>query len=321
MPMIRVLITRRFPEVAAAVLRDAGFQVDVHDSDTPFAPGEFAARARGVGGILCAFRDRVEEGVLAGVGDGLRVVANCAVGYENVDLAACHRRGVVVTNTPGVLTDTTADLTWALLLATARRIAEGDRLVRAGRWTGWAPTQMLGLELRGATLGIVGAGRIGTAVALRAAAFGLRVVYAHPRTNAELEHTVGAQRVDFDALVESSDIVSLHAPMRPENRHLFSRSQFVRMKRTAILINTARGPLVDEPALADALRTGTIAAAGLDVYEEEPRVHPALLDLPNVTLLPHLGSATTQTRGAMAKLAAENIVAVLLGRPALTPVT
>lgn len=321
MPMIRVLVTRRFPQIATTVLHDAGFQVDVHDSDTPFAPGELAASARGVAGILCAFRDRVDESVLADVGDALRVVANCAVGYENVDVAACQRRGVVVTNTPGVLTDTTADLTWALLLATARRIAEGDRLVRAGRWTGWAPTQMLGLELRGATLGIVGAGRIGTAVARRAAPFGMRVIYTHPRVNAELEHAVGARRVEFDELVESSDIISLHAPMRPGNRHMFGPPQFERMKRTAMLINTARGPLVDEAALVDALRIGTIAAAGLDVYEEEPRVHAGLLELPNVTLLPHLGSATTQTRSAMAKLAAENIVAVLRGRPPLTPVT
>ena len=247
-------------------------------------------------------------------------MANLAVGYDNVDVAAASSRGVVVTNTPGVLTEATADLAWALLLAAARRVGEAERLVRVHGWTGWSPTQLVGSAVHGRTLGIVGMGAIGTAVARRGRGFGMDVLYTNRRRRPEAESEVGATFVSLDELLARSDVVSLNAPATAETHHLIDAGALARMKPTAILVNTARGTLVDEAALAEALRTGVIGAAGLDVFEAEPTIHPALLDLDNVVLLPHLGSATTETRAAMVELACANIVAVLDGRPALTPV-
>jgi glyoxylate reductase len=250
----------------------------------------------------------------------LRIVANVAVGYNNVDLVAAEMRKVLVTNTPGVLTDATADLTWALILAAARRLIEGVDLVRSGQWTGWHPEQLLGLELRGRTLGLFGAGRIGQAVGRRAMPFGLRVLYAARTPKPEFERETGARRADANQILAESDIVSLHVPSTPETKGIINGETLARMKRGAILINTSRGDLVREEALAMALELGHLGAAGLDVYTDEPTIHPRLLAAPRTVLLPHIGSATEETRRKMAAIAVANVQAVLSGKPPLTPV-
>lgn len=302
------------PAVAAERLTAAGHTVDQIDAHESPSPDVLALKAVGVDAILCTLSERIDAALLDAAGPQLRIVANLAVGYENIDLDACRARGVWATNTPGVLTDATADLAWALILATARRVVEGDGLVRRGEWPGWAPLQLLGRELRGATLGIVGAGRIGVAVGLRAIPFGMSVIYAHPRECCELDSAASARRVSLAELLREADFVSLHIPMRPENRHLIGRAELAAMKPGAILINTARGAVVDEAALVEGLRAGRPAAAGLDVYEFEPRVSAGLVELPNAVLLPHLGSATTQARTRMAEMAADNLIAALSGR-------
>ena len=250
----------------------------------------------------------------------LRIVANCAVGYNNVDVVAAEMRKVIVTNTPGVLTEATADLTWALILATARRLIEGVDLVRSGQWTGWHPEQLLGLELRGRTLGLFGAGRIGQAVGRRALPFGLRILYAARTAKPDFERETGATRVDATRLLAESDIVSLHVPSTPETKGIINGETLARMKPGAILINTSRGDLVREEALAMSLELGHLGAAGLDVYTDEPAIHPRLLAAPRTVLLPHIGSATEQTRRKMAAIALANVQAVLSGKPPLTPV-
>ena len=250
----------------------------------------------------------------------LRIVANCAVGYNNVDVVAAEMRKVFVTNTPGVLTESTADLTWTLILATARRLVEAIDLVRSGQWTGWQPEQLLGLELRGGTLGLFGAGRIGQAVGRRAVPFGLRIRYTARTAKPEFERETGAVRVDTSRLLAESDIVSLHVPSSPETKGIINADTLARMKRGAILINTSRGDLVREEALAMALELGHIGAAGLDVYAEEPTIHPRLLAAPRTVLLPHIGSATAETRRKMATIALANVQCVLAEKPPLTPV-
>lgn len=250
----------------------------------------------------------------------LRIVANVAVGYNNVDVVAAEMRKVVVTNTPGVLTEATADFTWALILATTRRLIEGVDLVRSGHWTGWHPEQLLGLELRGRTLGLFGAGRIGQAVGRRAPGFGLRILYSARTAKTEFERETGAVRVDTNALLAASDIVSLHVPSTPQTKGIINDETLARMKLGAILINTSRGDLIREEALAMALEQGHLGAAGLDVYTEEPKIHPRLLAAPRTVLSPHLGSATGETRRKMATIAVANVQAVLNGKPPLTPV-
>jgi glyoxylate reductase len=262
----------------------------------------------------------VDAPLLEAAGPSLRVVANFAVGYDNVDVPACRARGVVVTNTPDVLTNATAELTVALMLAAARRIGEGERLVRAGRWTGWEPGQLLGRELAGATVGIVGLGRIGTRVAELLRSFGVELLYGARSRRPEAEATLGARHAELDELLGRSDFVTLHLPLTPETRHLIDRRALARMKRGAILVNTARGALVDANALADAIAGGRLGGAGLDVYEHEPQVPPALRALERVVLAPHIGSATAVARDGMARLVAENVIAVLEGREPLTPV-
>jgi glyoxylate reductase len=250
----------------------------------------------------------------------VRIIANCAVGYDNVDVVAAEMRKVIVTNTPDVLTDATADLTWALILACARRLVEGVDLVRSGQWTGWHPELLLGVELRGRTLGLFGAGRIGQAVGRRAVPFGLRILYAARTPKPEFERDTGAARVEWRRLVAESDILSLHAPSTPETKGIVNSDALRRMKPGAILVNTARGDLIREEALAIALEEGRLGAAGLDVYAEEPAIHPRLRAAPRVVLLPHLGSATDDTRRRMAAVALANVHAVLKGEPPLTPV-
>jgi glyoxylate reductase len=310
----RILVTRKLPAAVLDKLERAG-TLDVHTGDTSMSSDELRTRAAGADAILAMLTDAIDRSVIDSA-SGLRVVANVAVGYNNIDVAHAKSRGVIVTNTPDVLTDSVADFTWALILAITRRIAEGERLLRRGVWAGWAFDFMLGAEVRGKQLGLVGFGRIARAVASRAAAFGVRVAYAS-RQDAEVP---GAERLPLDRLLTTSDIVSLHVPLTPDTRHLIDKRALARMKRSAYLINTARGPVVDEAALVWALEQRLIAGAALDVYEQEPIVHPGLLSLENVLLVPHLGSGTTETRTAMANLAADNVVAVLAGRPALTPV-
>ena len=250
----------------------------------------------------------------------LRIIANCAAGYNNVDVVAAEMRNVTVTNTPDVLTDATADLTWTLILACARRLLEGIALIKSGTWAGWHPTELLGLELRGKTLGLVGAGRIGQAVGRRATGFGMRIIYAARTAKPDFESDTGARRVELGPLLHQSDVVSLHVPSTPETKGLINSDSLARMKAGAILVNTARGDLVREEALAIALEDGHLGAAGLDVYADEPAIHPRLLAAPRTVLLPHIGSATGDTRRRMAALALANVRAVLAGQPPLTPV-
>ena len=315
-----VLVTRRIPSSVVATL-DEQCAVDVWDGGGAIPPDELRARLADKQALICLLTDRVDGPVLD-AGPGLRIVANIAVGFDNIDLAAARSRGVVVTNTPDVLTEATADFTWGLILAVTRRIPEGERLLRRGGWSGWALDFMLGSDLRGKQLGVVGLGRIGRAVAARAGAFGMRVAFT--TLDADVADPGAADRswvrMNLDELLSSSDVVSFHAPLTPATRHLVDRRALLRMKRRAYLVNTSRGPVIDEPALAWALREGLIAGAALDVYEQEPRVHPDLLGLENVVLAPHLGSATVETRTAMADLAARNVLAVLSGSPPLTPV-
>jgi glyoxylate reductase len=312
-----VLVTKRLPSLAMTRLEEA-CDVDLNDRDTFLTHDELVARVRGKQGLIAMLPDTVDRAVLeAGLPD-LKIVAAVAVGINNIDAKTAAELGVAVTNTPDVLTESTADLTWSLILGIMRRVTEGDRLVRRGGWKAWAFDFMLGTELRGKQLGIVGFGRIGRAVAARAAAFGVRVAYF--ARNPQAPQVEGCEPMPLDRLLATSDIVSLHCPLTPETRHLIDQTALARMKRSAYLINASRGPVVDEAALAWALKNRLIAGAGLDVYENEPGVLPELMTLENVLLCPHLGSATSETRTAMADLAARNIVAVLTGQPPLTPV-
>lgn len=285
----------------------------MRDGTGPMPRADLLAAVEGVDALISLMSDRVDEELLDAAGAGLRVVANYAVGYDNIDVAACGRRGVVVTNTPDVLTDATADHAFALLLGVARRLLEGDDLVRSGGWTGWEPGQLLGRHVTGATLGIVGMGRIGAAVARRAAAFGMSVVYHNRRRSPEVEALTGARLVSLDELLRASDFVTLHCPLTEATHHLIDSEALRSMKRTAVLVNTARGPVVDEEALAEALEAGELWGAGLDVFEREPLVTERLVRLPNVLLAPHTGSATVVARDGMARLCAQAVVTVLAG--------
>lgn len=315
--MPKVFVTRALPDSVLAELA-AHAQVEVGPHDRGLTPEELRAAVAGCDAVVSLLTDVIDEAALAAAGPRLKVVANVAVGFNNLDLAAATRRGVILTNTPGVLDDATATLAMALLLATARRLAEADAFVRAGRWSGWTPSLFMGLDVDGRTLGIAGAGRIGRNLARKARAFGMEILYAGRRRDQAFEAETGAVYVDKPTLLARADFLSLHLPLAPETRHWIGAGELRRMKPTAVLINTARGPVVDETALVAALRDGAIAAAGLDVFENEPRLSPGLADLPNVVLAPHIGSATPATREAMARLAVRNVVAVLSGQGPLT---
>jgi glyoxylate reductase len=309
--MARIVATFPLPEAALELLRPLG----------PIGgPEGWRDALEDAEALLCLLTDRVDADLLDRA-PRLRIVANAVVGHEHVDRDACRARGITVTNTPDVLTNATADLAMALILSAVRGLPQAERSLRAGQFHGWGFWDYLGGDLDGKTLGIFGMGRIGRAVARRAAPFGMRIVY-HSRTrlSAEDEAALGAEWVDFDGLIARSDVLSLHAPLTEETRHVMDADALRRMRPGAYLVNTVRGALVDEAALVDALRDGPLAGAGLDVYEREPALHPGLLELPNVTLLPHIGSATRETRTRMAVLAARNVHAVLTGNPPLTPV-
>ncbi|MGN6378458.1 MAG: 2-hydroxyacid dehydrogenase [Gaiellales bacterium] len=318
---MRIVVTRRIPEPALELLH-AEHEVWLSPHDRPMSTAELYPAVAGADAVVTLLHDRVDSAFLDAAGPQLRVVANVAVGYDNIDVPACAERGVIATNTPGVLTEATADLAFSLVLMTTRRLGEGERLVRSGQTWSWSMFFMLGAGLQDKLLGIVGLGQIGTATARRARAFGMRVAYtgrrrADPGIEQELDATYMAS---LDELLGMSDVVSLHCPLTPDTHHLIDERRLRLMRPAAYLVNTTRGPVVDEQALVDALRTGVIAGAGLDVFEREPEVHPGLLGLENAVLLPHLGSATVETRTAMGVLAARNALAVLAGEPPLTPI-
>ncbi|HKY73120.1 MAG TPA: D-glycerate dehydrogenase [Nitrospira sp.] len=308
-------VSRLLPNAIMEAIRER-FTLVQEPGDVPPAPALIKSGFSQAVAAIVTLTDRIDSDILASSRD-LKIVANYAVGYNNIDVEAARQRSIVVTNTPDVLTDATADLTWALILATARRVIEGDRLVRDGRWTGWTPTQLLGTAVAGGTLGIIGMGRIGQAVARRAAGFGMKVLYHSRRPIGSGGKAAAWEARELSALLAQSDFVTLHVPLTPETRHLIGAAELAQMRRTAMLINTARGPIVDEAALVAALTDRTIAGAGLDVYEDEPRLHPGLASLPQVVLLPHLGSATMAARVEMGLVCVNNIEAVLAGRPAL----
>jgi len=309
---MKVLITRRiFPE-ALLQLEKHGIDYEMH-LGPPLEKQELIAKVKGAEGLISLLSDRIDRQVLE-AGSKLKIVANVAVGYDNIDLQAATERGIMVTNTPDVLTEATADLAFGLLLAAARRIVEGDQIMRQGRFRGWELDFLLGTDVHHKTLGIVGLGRIGGAVARRACGFSMHVLYHNRSCKPRLERELNAEFVEFEELLNQSDFVSIHLPLTPETYHLFSTEEFKTMKPTAFLINAARGPIVDEEALVQALKAKEIAGAALDVFEHEPEVHPELLKLNNVVLTPHIGSAARETRIRMALMAVENMIAALSGQ-------
>jgi len=308
----KVLVSRRLPPAALEIIA-RHCDVDHNEPNRPLPRAELLARLQGCRGLVCLLTDAVDDEVLGT--PGLKIVSNVAVGFNNIDVEAATRRRVLATNTPGVLDDTTADLAFALLMATARRIVEADRFLRSGRWEGWDLLQFLGYDIHHKTLGICGLGRIGKGVARRAAGFDMRLLYTDVQRAPEaVERELGVTFAEKDALLREADFVTVHVPLFAETRHYIGDRELGLMKPTAILVNAARGPIVDEAALVQALQRKQIAGAGLDVYEEEPKVHPGLLGMDNVVILPHIASASIETRTRMATMAAENVVAGILGR-------
>ena len=314
--MAKVVVTGKIPAVALERLR-AEHTVDAWEDESPIARDELLKRVAGADAIVSLLTEKIDAELLDAAGNQLRSVSNVAVGYNNIDVPACRERNVLVTNTPGVLTDATADIAMALILMSTRRLAEGERVIRAQQPWQWGMFYMLGSSIQGSQLGIVGMGQIGAAVARRARAFGMTIAYTkRSPLDAETAKELNATHMELDELLTTSDVVSLHCPYSPETHHLMNASTIGKMKKSAYLINTARGPVVDEEALATALQQGKIAGAGLDVFEKEPTVHKALIGLDNAVLIPHLGSATVETRTAMANLAVTNALAVLSGKTA-----
>lgn len=314
-----ILISNVLPEEARRLI-PREIEVDYNPGDEPLPRADLLRRLRGKDGLICHIVSAIDDEVL-GASPTLRVVANVAVGFNNIDVAAARRRDIAVTNTPDVLTETTADFAWALLMAAARRVVEADQYARSGQWRAWKWDLLWGGDVHGKTLGVLGFGRIGRAVARRAGGFGMRILYHDAqRPDPALERELGATYAEPSTLLRESDFVTVHTPLLPETRHLINEAALRTMKRTAILVNAARGPIVDEAALVRALTEGWIAGAGLDVFEEEPKIHPGLLPLTNVVLAPHIASASRDTRLAMATLAVRNCLAVLEGKPPITPV-
>jgi glyoxylate reductase len=316
----KIVVTGKIPEVALEKLKKS-HEVISWGEETPISRDEMLKRVSGANVIVSLLTEKIDEEVLTSAGNDLKAVCNVAVGYNNIDVAACKNRNVLVTNTPGVLTDATADIAMALILMTTRRLSEGERVIRKQEPWAWGMFYMLGSSIQNQTLGILGMGQIGIATALRAKSFGMKIIYTRRnRLDEKIEKELSAQYVSLDELLQQSDIVSLHCPYSTETHHLISDAQLSKMKKTSYLINTARGPIVNEEALANALINKTIAGAGLDVYENEPKVNEKLLKLDNVVLLPHLGSATVETRTAMATTAANNALEILSGNKPLNPV-
>ncbi len=309
----RVYLTRPIPDAGIEMLREQISDFHMNEEDRVLSREELKQAVKGCDGILSLLTDKMDAEVMDAAGPQLKVIANYAVGFDNIDLQAATERGILVTNTPGVLTDATADFAWALLMATARRIPESERYARAGKYKAWGPKLFLGGDFVGRTLGIIGAGRIGSAMAKRATGWNMRILYTDVQPNPNIEKEVGAQFVDMDTLLKESDYISIHVPLTPETHHLIDEAALRKMKPTAYLVNTSRGPVIDEAALARALKEKVIAGAGLDVFEEEPKIHPDLLELENVVITPHIASATHETRNKMATMAATNLIEALRG--------
>jgi D-3-phosphoglycerate dehydrogenase len=313
--MYKVYITRQIPEPGIELLRK-NFEVEVNPEDRVLTREELLEKVRGRDAILCLLTDKIDAQVMDSA-TGARIFANYAVGYDNIDVPEATKKGILITNTSGVLTETTADLAWALLMATARRVVEADRFTRAGKFKGWGPMLLLGVDVWGKTLGLVGAGRIGSAMARRSVGFKMNLLYHDPYSNRELEEELGVKKADLDTLLKESDFISIHVPLTQETHHLIGEREFSLMKHSAHLINTSRGPVVDEEALVQALQYRRIAGAGLDVYEHEPQLTPGLTELDNVVVVPHIASASTETRTKMATIAAQSITDFFEGlRPA-----
>jgi glyoxylate reductase len=303
----QVYVTRKIPASGIELLKNAGLKVEVYQENHAIPDTLFKQKIRACDALLSMLTESLTAEVIA-TAPKLKIIANYAVGYNNIDLQAAAQRGIVVTNTPDVLTEATADLAFALILSCARRIVEGDRMVRRGEFSGWEPMLLLGAEICGQTIGIIGAGRIGTAVARRAFGFGMKIIYSDPEPNRLIEAEYGARNLELEELLRSADFISLHVPLSESTRHLIDKQRLQLMKPVAIIVNTSRGAVIDEQALTQALTAKKIGGAGLDVYEHEPALSAGLADLDNVVLLPHLGSATLQTRARMAEIAAGNIV-------------
>ncbi len=309
----KIFLTRRLPEQSMRILQEQAF-LTMNSEDRVLSKDEIIAGIKDVDGLLCLLTDTIDDEILA-ANPGLKVVANFAVGFNNIDIEAATRRQIPVTNTPGVLTETTADMAWALLMAAARRVVEGDQFVRSRQWQGWGPLQFLGADVTGATLGLIGLGRIGRAMLPRAAGFSMNVIYWNrTRLDRDQEASLGISYGSLDDVLGQSDFVSLHVALNDETRHLIGAEQLAKMKSTACLINTARGPIIDEKALVSALQDGTIASAALDVFEHEPLLEPELYQLKQAVVVPHLGSATIGTRTKMGNMAAENCLAACRGQ-------
>ncbi|HOK81123.1 MAG TPA: D-glycerate dehydrogenase [bacterium] len=306
-----VFVTRMIPEPAIELLKKT-CEVEVNGEDRVLKKDELLDKVKGKDAVLCLLTDTIDDEVLKAA-DRCKIFANYAVGYNNIDVESATRRKIIITNTPGVLTDATGDLAWALLFAVARRVVEADAFTRQGKFKGWAPQLFLGQDITGKTLGVIGAGRIGSNFAKKSKGFSMRILYYDVKRDLEFEQEAKAVFVDLDTLLKEADFVSIHVPLVPETRHLIGARELSLMKKNAILINTSRGPVVDEKALVNALKEGKIWGAGLDVYENEPDIEPELLNLANVVLLPHIASATYETRTKMALMAAENILAVFRG--------
>jgi glyoxylate reductase len=314
MDRFKIFVTRRIPQAGIDLLRRVA-DVEINPVDAPLPRKQLLEKAAGCDGVMGLLTDRIDAEFFDAARN-LKGYANYAVGFDNIDVAEATRRKLPVSNTPGVLTNATAECAWALIFSVARRVTETDRIMRSGAWTGWGPMQFIGGDISGKTLGIVGAGRIGTATALMSRGFGMNVLYTSSsnRKNGVLESEINAKLVSFDQLLTQSDFISIHTPLTPQTRHLFDASAFSRMKKTAYLVNTARGPIIKEDDLVAALRAGEIAGAGLDVFENEPAMAPGLAQLDNVVVLPHIGSATASSRTDMATLAARNLIAMLKGQ-------
>ena len=311
---MKIYVTQPIPPAGLEVLRRAYPNFQMNPDERVLSRAELLEQIKGCDATLTLLTDKIDGEALDAAGPQLRVVANMAVGFDNIDLPAATARGVMATNTPGVLNDATADHAWALLFAAARRIPESEKFLRAGKFKNWGPLLFLGGDVTGRTLGIIGAGRIGHNMALKSRGFNMRVLYADEMPNPKLEQEIGARKVSVEELLAESDFVSLHVPLLPSTKHLINANSLRLMKKTAYLINTSRGPVVDETALADALKNGVIAGAALDVFENEPLIHPELMKLDNIVLTPHTASATIETRSKMATMAAKNIIAALAGQ-------
>lgn len=316
---MKIFITREIPEAGILLLKKKGFKVSVYNKDQPIPQKEFLEKAKNCDGLISLLTDKIDKEVIDHLGN-CKVIANYAVGFNNIDVAYAKRKGMIVTNTPDVLTDSTADLTMALVLSCARKLTQSEQFVRDKKFAGWKPKLFLGVELKDKYFGILGAGRIGTAVAKRAHAFGCKILYFSNSKNSFLEKEYGAKKLSLNSVLKRSDILSIHLPLNNKSFKLLNQSNLTLLKKTAIVINTARGEIIDEKFLLSMLKQNKIASAGFDVYENEPLLKPEFLKLRNVVLLPHIGSATNEARNNMSLLAAKNVIAVLSGKRAVTPI-